>query len=291
MRSNKIISSTGYVLCAGNTREEGYLCEILIPPHKLNRDDYLCSKVFELDPLLAMCYSRSEKYGIIISLGHTTEFYTITLTGQHTTCTKEKIFKARIFRSHNKGGQSQARIGRIHDSLVNDMITSIVQTAIDIYGDQRIGSLNVKSVVLSGHTHKNLMIQSLNKIIPTTLVTSCTGGSDAALSIFMENRESLFLTPVLRKYKKYLIDIISNDYDLILMGYNEVKCFRDNGAIETIYVTTLDLEEEMVAFDRQQVYKVIRLVTLPITGFTCMGIKRAQFKEFTAQSLSLIMDG
>lgn len=289
MQSNKIISSTGYVLCTGHTTEEGRLCEILIPPHKLNRDDYLCSKVFELDPLLTMCYSRSEKYGVIISLGHTTEFYTITSTGQHTTCKKERIYKARIFRSHNKGGQSQARIGRIHDSLVNDMITSIVKNAIDIYGDQRIGSLNVKSIVLSGHTHKSLMIESLNKIIPTTLVTSSKGGSDEALSIFMKNRESLFLTPTIRKYKKHLIQTIENNYDLILMGYDEVKCFRDYGAIETIYITTLDLEEEMIQFDQQKTYKVIRLMTLPIAGFKCMGIKRAEFKEFTYKSLSLVM--
>jgi len=286
-------SPNGYVLCVGITSEVGHLCEIIIPPHRLNRDDYLCSKNFELGPLLEMCYKKSEKYGIIISLGHVTEFYTIIQTGKHTMCKTEHIYKARIPRSHSKGGQSQGRIGRIHDSLIDDMISKINTLSIKYFGDQRIGNLNVKSVLLSGtSTNKNIITDSLKKIIPIGAITTTgIGGETEALSLFMENYDSLFLTPQLRKYKKNLIQTIDNNYDMILIGYEEIICFRDYKAIETIYVTTIELEEEMMSFNQGDIfYTIVRLKTLPISGITCIGIKRIEFKDFSSESLHMVMD-
>lgn len=283
-------SQNGYVLCVGITQEEGMVCEIIIPPHRLNRDDYLCSKRFEIEPLLDMCYSRSDNYGVIISRGHVTEFYTIIQTGKHITCKLEQIYKTRIPRSHSRGGQSQARIGRIHDSLVTDMIMEIIKRAIMIYGDERIGTLKIKSLLLCGTaTIKDVIADRLVGMPIGANITTAKSGEDVARILFIEHKTSLFLTPSLTKYHTHLVNLIETDYDLILIGYDEVSFFRDHDAIEFIYVTTMDMEEEMIAFNNGDIsYNVIRLEKLPLNE--CMGIKRPAFREFNQETLRLVME-
>jgi peptide subunit release factor 1 (eRF1) len=107
-------------------------------------------------------------YGIIMVMGEEAKFYSI---DEHKRYKLLKRVRKKIPNNHRRGGQSQARIGRLRDEHIHRYLCLIEEAAAECYTSQ--GVTTVKRLILSGPGIKKEQVRDkLKRLkVPISLLT------------------------------------------------------------------------------------------------------------------------
>lgn len=179
----------------------------LEPPKIIKNSLYLCDKKFHVDELIEL-YGSSIYVGLTIIVGQNTESYSVDII----TMNVEKISHVDTrLKSHNKGGSSSARFGRIHDEKVQHYLTSISEDITRLFKDDKF-----RYVILAGCGERKDQIQKyLDKRITRKLIGTIT----------VESFES---ECVLEEISKLYFEEESRKEEILLSRFTK-SLFKDDG--------------------------------------------------------------
>lgn len=121
----------------------------IVPPHPIRNYVYKCDSHFHVESIEDLFEDSKKKYGIIILHGDLAEFY---LYDEFKRGNLVKTVKARIAKSHKRGGQSQRRIARLHDEQVHNYLLFVEEGIREKFTSQ--GVTNIKQLIISGPGQK-----------------------------------------------------------------------------------------------------------------------------------------
>jgi peptide subunit release factor 1 (eRF1) len=130
----------------------------LTPPFKIKQFRYHCGKRFLVDPLRPLYQETTGTYGVVIVLGEEAKLYSMS---QHLRPVLVKTVTKKIPNNHCRGGQSQARIGRLRDEHIQAYMTKMVEAITAAFTTR--GKFCIKRLIISGPSFKKQMISGLIK--------------------------------------------------------------------------------------------------------------------------------
>jgi peptide subunit release factor 1 (eRF1) len=128
----------------------------------------MCDSRFHVEPIEDLFEGSKTSYGVIMVHGEEAKFYTL---DEHKRSKLLKKIVKKIPNNHRRGGQSQARIGRLRDEHIQRYMTMVEETAKTCYTSQ--GVTIIKRLILSGPSFKKEKVRDQLKClkVPITLLT------------------------------------------------------------------------------------------------------------------------
>jgi len=203
---------------------------IIVPPKPILQTEYKCDKVFHVDNILKL-YDEPEMCGLVWVNGQDTEFYTIDMTSfdSHKVDTRSTRLK-----KHNKGGQSAARFGRLHQE-------SIVKYLKGIADDTRVHfDNNVKTIIIGGNgKKKDQLLKYLHCDISSKVIGNITlTEKDGMMDVYQKMRQCYLEYQIIEEDKRLscFTNQIDNDTNLAIYGIEIVKKYLKNGYLKCLYI-------------------------------------------------------
>lgn len=193
-------------------------CWDIIPPRAIPKYIYRCDRYFHTASIEEL-YEDKEKYGLVYIDGNGYKIYTFVIINNR--LDKKQIFsdKVDLAKNHKKGGQSQARIGRLHDESHFNYITKVCTQLRSIYLTN--GLPNIKGLVICGNAQKKDNLEKRLDPILQNIILGCLK-CDSINKIenwcveLVKNEDEL-------KQNKILIDIMNIENPRCIYGIKEVK--------------------------------------------------------------------
>jgi len=111
-------------------------CRLIEPPQPIKRFYYRCDNKFHIDQLLEL-YEDPKHYGLIYVSGSELIIYSVHTVGAELRNTVLYKKSVKLQKSQKKGGQSAARIGRLHDEHHKAYITLMAEKVAERLDDFR----------------------------------------------------------------------------------------------------------------------------------------------------------
>ena len=230
-------------------------CITIEPPSPIIHYLYRCDKIFHVESILKL-YGRQDIYGLVYITGNECKLYSFYQCAGHIKSTLLNKKSVDLAKSHKKGGQSQARIGRLHDeshhnyvTLMNDRVTKT------FISDNNI---NIKGLILAGNAQKK---DHLEKKLDYRLKKIFLG------SIRCDNEDSLFekCIPLIKESKEMadekIIKNFMNEFDLmrnkaiIVYGPDHVKTALYYGKMKELIIHQDAIETFKITDKRMKIIK------------------------------------
>ena len=214
----------------------------IIPPKTINNSLYLCDKIFHIEELINL-YRPSIYIGLSIIIGQNTEYYSVDIISMNV----EKLSHQNTrLKSHNKGGSSSARFGRIHDEKVQHYLTSISEDMTRLFSNTNDNENNknnneFKYVVISGcgdrkdQIYKYLDKRIINKLIGTVTVESFE------MDFILPEISKLYFAEESKQEEILLsrfVKSLNTDDGKAIYGPEDIKHNLLSGKLATLYVNT-----------------------------------------------------
>lgn len=105
-------------------------CRLIEPPQPIKRFYYRCDNKFHIDQLLEL-YETPTTYGLVYVSGSELILYTVQIIGGQLQTNALYRKSVKLQKSQKKGGQSAARIGRLHDEHHKNYITLMAEKIVE----------------------------------------------------------------------------------------------------------------------------------------------------------------
>jgi peptide chain release factor subunit 1 len=205
-------------------------CIVIEPPHPVLEYVYRCDKVFHVDSILRL-YETPEVYGLIWITGSECKWYEFYLQGGriHSTCIRKK--SVQLAKHHKKGGQSQARIGRLHDESHHNYLTLMSDYTAKIFlrGDRP----SIQGLILAGNGRKKEQLEKkLDSRLKSIVLGSISRGEEAGLfeactpliATSKQNQEEKLVQDFMTEFDRESTSIVyGREYVRQAMGCGKVK--------------------------------------------------------------------
>ena len=128
----------------------------------IRRTFYSCGKRFELEPLREILAADEEQrqIGVVLAHGRVTEAFVIA----GATTRRLATVQTTVQKTHKKGGQSQARIGRLRDNKKKRNVSFVGESIEKHFLDHRGGRPTVYALLVGGSAETPAMV--LNDLPP-----------------------------------------------------------------------------------------------------------------------------
>jgi peptide chain release factor subunit 1 len=222
-------------------------CVALEPPHPILSYMYRCDNVFYVDDVLAL-YENPCYYGLIWINGNECKWYRFYLRGNHPHADLISKKSVHLAKHHKKGGQSQARIGHLHDESHQNYITLMSeQTERYFWQDDRA---TIEGLMIAGNGKKK---EQLEKKLPAPLQDIVIG------SLTRESFSGLLeaCVPLIQKYTQdreerwvnAFLSAFDQESTSIVYGPKYVRKALMYGQIKTLFlhqetIAALDIHKE-----------------------------------------------
>ena len=212
----------------------------IIPPKTINNSLYLCDKIFHIEELINL-YKPSIYIGLSIIIGQNTEYYSVDIISMNV----EKLSHQNTrLKSHNKGGSSSARFGRIHDEKVQHYLTSISEDMTRLFSNTNTNENNkneFKYVVISGcGDRKDQLYKYLDKRITNKLIGTVTVES-FEIDFILPEISKLYFAEESKQEEILLsrfVKSLNTDDGKAIYGPKDIKHNLLSGKLKTLYVNT-----------------------------------------------------
>lgn len=202
----------------------------IIPPHPIKKYVYKCDSKFHTEPIEELFEDGKKKYGVIILQGDSAELF---MYDEYKRSERLTIVKARIAKSHKRGGQSQRRIARLHDEQVHNYLT-FVEEAIQKYY-VKDGVTQIRQLILSGPGQKKEQLKDRLNLNCEIALQNYSNIMD------IENRFEEIISSQERKFENLEISEIKNILELnpdrLVFG-NEVDSALKKGELQKLWIDT-----------------------------------------------------
>lgn len=200
-----------------------------MPPRNIQHFIYLCDSKFHTESLEPLFEESKAEYGVVIVKGEEALLYTV---GTHLQPTFLKRLRKSIPNNHRRGGQSQARIGRLRDEAIHNYLMMIVEAINTYYVEEGIPV--IKHLILSGPAFKKEMLRDKLRLdIPITLLTA-----QNIDEVIEDHAEDILNEESKKEAKDHISDIfelIRIDPDKLVFGVDVEKAYTNN-QLEKLYV-------------------------------------------------------
>lgn len=204
---------------------------IIEPPKPILKSEYKCDKSFHVDSVLSL-YDQPEICGLIWIDGQNTTFYSIDMTSLDSQKIDDRSTR---LKKHNKGGQSAARFGRLHQESVTKYLKGIAEDTREHFSNE-----NTKTIIIGGHGKKRAqLVPYLSGDIRTKLIGTITLTEKDTIPDTYEKMKITYNEYQVREEEQllgYFDDHIQNDTNKAIYGPVTVKKYLKNGYLERIYV-------------------------------------------------------
>ena len=212
----------------------------IIPPKIIKNSLYLCDKIFHIEELINL-YRPSIYIGLSIIIGQNTEYYSVDIISMNV----EKLSHQNTrLKSHNKGGSSSARFGRIHDEKVQHYLTSISEDMTRLFSNTNTNENNkneFKYVVISGcGDRKDQLYKYLDKRITNKLIGTVTVES-FEMDFILPEISKLYFAEESKQEEILLsrfVKSLNTDDGKAIYGPEDIKHNLLSGKLATLYVNT-----------------------------------------------------
>jgi len=201
---------------------------IIEPPKPILKSEYKCDKIFHVDSILPL-YEQPELCGLVWMNGQDTSFYTIDMTNVEHNKINDRSTR---LRKHNKGGQSSARFGRLHDEAVIRYLKTVAEDMTKYFE-------NVKVIMVGGNgNRKDQLIPYLTSNISEKIIGNIVLSDKETLSNVCSKMEEFYL-----KYQenmeeqalKEFTDKIDKDTSRAIYGKDMVEECIKNGSVKKLF--------------------------------------------------------
>ena len=201
------------------------------PPKPILRTEYKCDKIFHVRSILRL-YDQPELCGLVWVNGQNTSFYTIDMTSFNS----QKISnRSTRLKKHNKGGQSAARFGRLHQESVTRYLKGVSSDTREYFGSD-----NIKTIIIGGHgKKKDQLIPYLGSDISTKIIGTIVLTEKDTIPEIYKKMKTCYIEYQIRSEEKslsYFADQIENDTNKAIYGIEIVKKYLKNGYLERLYI-------------------------------------------------------
>lgn len=201
----------------------------IIPPNKITEFKYLCDSRFHVDMIENLFVESKNLYGLVIVLGEESVLYTIDEFSRY-----KKVERVRhaIPNNHRRGGQSQARIGRLRVEHIQRYVTMVNEACRRQFTEHSVTT--IRRLILSGSGQKKEQVRDqvsyLN--VETILLNYST------LEEVLENFDQILKSESQSDAKEIIAeieDIMRQKPERLVFG-NEIKEAYDDGRLEKIWI-------------------------------------------------------
>lgn len=247
---NKVPSTGLALFCGQNFDNDQFNCFMVVPPQTVNIYFYRTDKEFHLEFLQEMV-EDSDVYGVVIVENDTATIGLI--RGTRIEVLEE--FDTFIPRKHKMGGQSQRRMDRIHEELVQDFYKSVGER-VNNYLLPYLEQGKLKGILLAGpgfakndFYEGDFMDYRLKKLVITPLVDVGYQGDAGIREVLQKVGDSLKgqkyveVTRILDEVKYHM----AKGDDMLVYGFDEIRKALDMGAVDKLVVYEDIQEAEKIA--------------------------------------------
>jgi len=202
----------------------------VVPPHAIDRFCYLCDSRFHIEPVENLFSLGKLSYGLVMVMGEEASLY---VTDEYSRTKRLARIKHRIPSNHCRGGQSQARIGRLRDEHIHRYITMVEEACRKQYTKE--GVTMIKKLILIGPGQKKELVRDRCGDL----------GVDVILLNYLTIEETLehFTTDILgedqvadaKESIAEIQELLRLDPDRLAFGA-EVRSAFDRGDLEKVWV-------------------------------------------------------
>jgi peptide chain release factor subunit 1 len=204
-----------------------FVSEFVVPDIKLKKNVYKCSSTFQLEPLFELAVTQHYE-GLLIVTGAETKFYSVSET-------QEQLLErptVRLPRNQCRGGQSQARIGRLRDEAIQAYLTSVAERAKRYY--TKDGNPCVRSLVIAGNAElKDKLVKFLGPLKNCILLIK-TDLKD--IKELRPEFQAVFDLDRSEKYVKEFEELMAVGSNKIVYGPTEINKYLELNQIQKVII-------------------------------------------------------
>jgi peptide subunit release factor 1 (eRF1) len=252
---------------------------LLEPPKRIDKTFYICDKRFYLDPILEM-FKDEMMIGVVLISGDSFEMYIIIKTGSH--YEHQKIYSDEVtpIKRHKKGGQSQARYGRLIDEKEYLYIEKIGEITVKQFMRDNNTKSIVKKLIIAGPSNKKNYLKEnelIQQYFKNDLILMNTSELNEQNIYQILNECHKYFNEEDNKYCDLIFDKLQNMMisadERLLFGIDELLCAINESIIAEVYVS----EEMNKTFENMELGKCIKIVIpnnyMNKIGISAIGIK------------------
>ncbi|RME77999.1 peptide chain release factor 1 [Candidatus Woesearchaeota archaeon] len=230
----------GLALFSGNVSDneskDDFRVWVIEPPEPLNQKLYKCDKVFELEPLEAMC-ATDDVYGLVVFDRRDAD---VALLKGKTIIPLQKTH-SEVPGKHKTGGQSAQRFERLREGATIDHFKKIAE----MMKNNFLNLDNLRGIIIGGPSgtverflEKDYVTGDLKKKILGAKHLSYTGSF--GLQELLEKSEDLLASESVAREKMLMqkfLSLLAKEPGKTSYGKAEVKKMLEMGAVETLLLS------------------------------------------------------
>ena len=186
-------------------------------------------------------YEEPKDFLLVYISGSEIEIFTLKLLGSEVRVDRQLRKTIKLQKSQKKGGQSAARIGRLHDEAHHNYITLMAEKVRD--------AAEGKSVVVAGPAEKkHRLVEELTQQHALRVLGTVTcASSGELLEKHLPDVKELLQEVEFAEENALLRDFCDpRNSDRIALGKREVNQFLSEGRLETVYIHQARLDDGSV---------------------------------------------
>jgi peptide subunit release factor 1 (eRF1) len=241
-------------------------CFIFEPPKKLNKMYYRCQDKFELDSIIDM-YDDGIQYGVCLISGDELNIYILNVNpnsqdylDDKMDCDIKLLKSTSVNRpnSHNKGGQSAPRFGRINKSIIKKCADEFASDIVSTYMyDNHTKCLITKLIVAGNGEMKNdvcqtpIFRQHMDKYL-FRIITINDMESVSIKNILLSLLNDIDKNDI-SKIDKDIDNLMQTNIDYLVFSENECLPLLECNKLKKLYVN-IDMVNDDDVKDKLNIY-------------------------------------
>lgn len=223
---------------------------VVCPPKPITKAMYVCDNTFHTGSVLEL-YKRQDLIGVVFILGAESSFHVVDANAPRADPIEVSDRSARL-RSHNKGGQSSARFGRIHLNKVKEYLKALAEDLrLELADRPEIGAF----VVAGTTTRRQELLPYLHRDVEAKLVGIVTcetleAGMEDVLKLYREHLHRLECHSL-----QQFTTSLELDSGLAVYGGKELSRALKRGELKTIWVHIPSVEDAKLECIRQYCFE------------------------------------
>ena len=201
----------------------------IVPEVPLKKNVYLCSSTFYLEPIEELI-KPLDYQGLVIITGSESRFYFVSKT-------HEKLLAkitTKLPNNHRRGGQSQARIGRLRDEAIHRYLITLVEKATELF--TKNGLAIVDTLILVGNAELKEKVKTLLKINVETVTITTSGAFNIPELRLMPIFNECLETDKSKKVVSEFEELVAIGSDKIVYGPEETVQMLEKKLISKVII-------------------------------------------------------